>query len=233
MDSVVFYAIRNKKHRYFVPYQNCSFGGVIVPKVMIDSGCNTLLLPLERGQIGLLAELFPFDSHTWRIGLSNGVGGKSAVLHIEAASISVCLSPTALPISVNALRFHLHPEDFGELLALVQAGKNVQGSEALATLGSSGVPKRRTHALVGQWILGKLLVVQKDPVMFAVHSPDWTTMERLINQVNFCGTQAAASFPSFDDLEDDDHAADDDTDFEDSAYEPVDDYDDGDDYFLD
>eukprot|EP01127_Copromyxa_protea_P006305 TRINITY_DN1610_c0_g1_i1.p1 TRINITY_DN1610_c0_g1~~TRINITY_DN1610_c0_g1_i1.p1 ORF type:complete len:208 (+),score=10.22 TRINITY_DN1610_c0_g1_i1:38-661(+) len=137
MDSVVFYAIRNKKHRYFVPYQNCSFGGVIVPKVMIDSGCNTLLLPLERGQIGLLAELFPFDSHTWRIGLSNGVGGKSAVLHIEAASISVCLSPTALPISVNALRFHLHPEDFGELLALVQAGKNVQGSEALATLGMS------------------------------------------------------------------------------------------------
>jgi hypothetical protein len=51
-------------------HQTCSFRGLVVPKVMVDSGCNTILLPLERE--GMIEDLTG-KTHDWSIWSSNGL----------------------------------------------------------------------------------------------------------------------------------------------------------------
>jgi hypothetical protein len=46
-DCVALYALKNSHSLYFIPSKTaCTFGGIAYEYVMVDSGCNTLLLPL-------------------------------------------------------------------------------------------------------------------------------------------------------------------------------------------
>ena len=45
MSKIIFHAFRAKNNSYFVPSKDNFFEGIKCDKLMIDSGCNTLLIP--------------------------------------------------------------------------------------------------------------------------------------------------------------------------------------------
>ena len=72
-EGVLLLAKRNKKHRFFLAGRQNSFGGFIVGPVMLDSGCNSLLLPLPENQLATLGTLFPITDYRFGIAISKDV----------------------------------------------------------------------------------------------------------------------------------------------------------------
>ena len=76
-EGVLLLAKRNKKHRFFLAGRQNSFGGFVVGPVMLDTGCNSLLLPLQEKQLATLGTLFPIADYRFGIAFSKGVSSKS------------------------------------------------------------------------------------------------------------------------------------------------------------
>jgi hypothetical protein len=68
--GVVLIAKKNKKNRFFLASRENFFG---VNTVLIDSSCDTHLLPLNTGEIEKLYTFFNPKSYRWSIGKSNGI----------------------------------------------------------------------------------------------------------------------------------------------------------------
>jgi hypothetical protein len=102
-EQVIAFALKNKKNRFFLPSKDNFFGGVPVPVVMVDSGCNTLLLPLRSGEdsdagtdaaiiptIDQVVASFPVGNYDYELKLGKGVGVISALtLSVEASNFNV------------------------------------------------------------------------------------------------------------------------------------------------
>jgi len=69
-----------EKKRFFLASKKNNFGGFLVEAVMIDTGCNSILLPLNKDELPTLAKVFPFDSF-WDVGNSR-VASRSLTLKI-------------------------------------------------------------------------------------------------------------------------------------------------------
>ena len=75
-EGIIFVAKRNRKGRFFLASKFNSFGGWNVEAVLVDSGCNSMLLPILVGQLDQLLEVFPVETHVWTVSTSNGVIGR-------------------------------------------------------------------------------------------------------------------------------------------------------------
>eukprot|EP01125_Pyxidicula_operculata_P000620 TRINITY_DN10612_c0_g1_i1.p2 TRINITY_DN10612_c0_g1~~TRINITY_DN10612_c0_g1_i1.p2 ORF type:complete len:120 (+),score=22.63 TRINITY_DN10612_c0_g1_i1:3-362(+) len=82
IQDILFYAFMNKKKRLFVPSTQNTFGTLTVKFLMVDSGCNSTLLPIESVEsLQGLVKHFPLDDYIWTI--ANSVGSlRSPVLKI-------------------------------------------------------------------------------------------------------------------------------------------------------
>jgi hypothetical protein len=69
-------ACRVQDERFFLPSTQNFFGPVLVEQVMVDSACNSILLPLQQGKVLEILDAF------------RGVSGQSAVLRIKARNPS-------------------------------------------------------------------------------------------------------------------------------------------------
>ena len=163
--SVVGLAYRNRKHRFFVPSTNNSFAGIGYPHVMVDSGCNSFLLPFPQveasdGSFLVDAEaLAPFlgNEYVWTISSSAGTGAVgSKTLRIENRNDSRPVGEMRLAFSrgvpLDYLRFHLGSSAADLLKDHPKLMENHQQSlrDFLTGLGDR-VSKERQHVLLLRW----------------------------------------------------------------------------------
>jgi hypothetical protein len=158
--GVMFYSQMNSKSRFFLPSVENDFAGVLVEKVMCDSGCNSLLLPITIPLSELLKK-FPSihngGQYWWSISTSNGVGGQSQVLIIDTDpsapvfTISLMKNIIGGSFKISKLRFQLCGDDINEILSNKTIKKSFS-KECIGNLKTSNL-KRKGYALLGQDIL--------------------------------------------------------------------------------
>lgn len=124
-EGLVFISLMNKNYRYFVPSTKNYFGGIKVSKVLCDSGCSSLLLPIcSPDELDRIFELHG-RTCTFTISESVGVGGVTLCLMVKSrglsANMEVQLCCDVLgknnSIMVDYLRFSLCSQDIADLLA--------------------------------------------------------------------------------------------------------------------
>lgn len=219
---VIGLAYRNRKRRFFVPSTNNCFAGIPCSFVMVDSGCNSLLLPFPQAEqddctfeidVGLL-EPFLGNEFKWSISGSSSVG--SITLRIENRNESVPVGWMQLAFSrqvqLDYLRFHLGS---GAANALKNHGKLLPDHKRalrdfLTDLGGR-VSKERKHALLGQYYLDQVCCIQRGSVMFMVdrNISNPINIDHIANQCDEFARPLVGNYDGFDDLEDEDHDGDD------------------------
>ena len=84
-SCVIGLCYRNRKHRFYIPSKENTFCGISYPYVMVDSGCNSFLLPFpqketENGGFEVdTAALKPFLGDEFKWSISSRGGGRSPI----------------------------------------------------------------------------------------------------------------------------------------------------------
>lgn len=175
-NGLVFVSKINHRNRCFIPSVKNYFGGVQVKKVLVDSGCSTILLPIVENELKSLLDKFPANLYIWRVGGSTGVGGGSKVLLVESVDrvkfeVKLCQDIIGHPhsVRVQTLRFSLCSEDTRTILGnpdmIARFGTKVKST--LEEYANSNAA-RRSHALLGQSVLKQLSCVKHSRVEFHV-----------------------------------------------------------------
>ena len=123
-NGLIFISLMNKNYRYFVPSTKNYFGGIKVSKVLCDSGCSSLLLPINSPEE--LDRIFALHGRTCSFSISEsvGVGGTTLCLMVRSrglsANMEVQLCCDVLGggsiIRVEYLRFSLCMKDIADLV---------------------------------------------------------------------------------------------------------------------
>lgn len=212
-EGILFVALMNGRHRYFVPFTDCEFEGVQVSECMIDTGCNSHLLPLKKDELIQLSKKFDKINYQWSIVTSDGVGGVSLTLKIKKTMGDMTAIICGNPFQIEFLRFHLCHDD---IVLLLKEEKSRFGREDLKILKEkydmNHIFKRRTHALLGQVFYDKYLLLQFGGLCIIANEKLNTSMEnlkRIASELTIVIKDALPKiFPKFNDLEDDDHNGD-------------------------
>lgn len=204
------FAIQNKKKRFFIPSKQSSFGGIVVPLIMVDTGCNTSLLPTPN--IDELLDKFNQDEYLWTIKMSKIVGGKSLNLYITKiiGKIKACIKSGDFDycFETDSLRFHLDKETVEILI-----NKKLLVEEDVEKLSNFDLDrlKTRKHGLIGQSILSDKFCFQYKGIFCAleIDKPEdlkdlWMDILKLKrNEEKYITTHFNSD--EFNDLEDEDH----------------------------
>jgi len=230
--------LRNRRSRFFLPVKHNSFGGYVVEYCMLDTGCNTTLLPIPDDEsLMRILGAFPIDKYIWEISSGGGVAAvQSPVLQIKSMlpseRILVKLGEGNSKVhgvyicELDSLRFHVSHADATRIIGL---GEHVTKSivcidrlsefvatmEALVSIGMSSkdIAGRRKHALIGQGLISDLSLLQSRKVSILTDHPiSSSDTDRIISIANESDSVMRRSFfhngKEFDDLEDDDHDGD-------------------------
>eukprot|EP01089_Gocevia_fonbrunei_P018149 TRINITY_DN6073_c0_g2_i1.p1 TRINITY_DN6073_c0_g2~~TRINITY_DN6073_c0_g2_i1.p1 ORF type:complete len:243 (+),score=21.28 TRINITY_DN6073_c0_g2_i1:92-820(+) len=222
-------AYRNSRNRFFLPSKKNSFGGFYVSYVMVDTGCNTTLLPLQQGDLLKLGTIFPTSEYTWKITGGGVAALQSPVLSIshreqKEITVKLCEDVNEFEARITDLRFHLCYEDACDLLSIKQTDTTsiLIGSHILQKFktviekvkkvdAQMKLAERRTHALLGQTIIGKhnLYQIRFVTIITSLPVADIFTEQQLDKYEDHCRKWIDSSFArgmeEFKDLEDDDH----------------------------
>jgi hypothetical protein len=217
--GIVFVAKRNKKDRFFLASKVNSFGGWNVEAVLVDSGCNSILLPILVGQLDRLLDVFPVKTHRWRASTSNGVNGRGITLNVRHFAIdfqtTLChdMQNPETPCSLNLpmLRFHLCLDDAAQLVPShpLFAALSTEGQSSISSfVQSSTSSNRRIHALVGQSLLSNdsIFTIQHRGIKAAFITTLFPTID--IRQIQDLDSFIVSTPDHFDDLEDEEHVGD-------------------------
>ena len=218
--GLCFISYMNRRKRFFLPSTKNFFGDIKVSRVLTDTGCSRLLLPLESADHLFRILQSHHETCDFIISFSSNAGGQSPILLFQPKSVTlkfsvhVCADIISSDIrpEVDNLRFSLCAEDVEE----IKGGSRRFFIDAeVKKLESVVVPsKRRGHALLGQSILYNFYVMKYrkmemyvDPEKFVLPS----TFNELNNMTSSIEGQLQPSRPDdFDDWEDDDNAYEDD-----------------------
>lgn len=167
INNISLVAYKNRKNRFFIPSKKNYFNNYQVEYIMIDNGCNTLLLPIKENYIEFLYKEFPLEKYRWIIDESKGVATlQSPVLRIESKpeNIEVNLNLDICPYKmfVNFLRFNICYDD----ALILQKNSNIENVDKLKDFiimiekiktsdNKIQVGIRRKHGLLGQFFLSK------------------------------------------------------------------------------
>jgi len=208
--------MRNKKNRFFLASTQNYFGNWKVDAVMLDSGCNSMLLPLQHDQISLVKNSFPVADFKWKIRSSLGVASQSLTLIISARdqskkfAIELCRDIRVDCVShCDSIRFHLSNAVMSELKNCTYlTGVDRQ---KLTNFVQSGFKSReRKHALLGQAVMKYYPSIQYQSLYVIFHSEKHRILD--LYDITYIDTfiEEWAELPEgFDDLEDEDHDGDD------------------------
>ena len=111
--GVIAVAAMNNRSRMFVPGIDNTFAGMAFPHVMIDSGCNSLLLPLPHDVSAL--NHFAGKSYAWTVSTLSGTGASNPLtLTIKSKLLphvgEMKLSVMSLSVPLPRLRFDVTKE---------------------------------------------------------------------------------------------------------------------------
>ena len=211
--GVVLIARRNKRTHYLLPTRDASFCGVPCEHVMVDSGCNTALLPFPNDN--RLLDPFLTKDFNWTINSSGGTGANhSPVLKISSLEehIGVVDFPTFnFQAPLPFLRFHLGSEECRWILQNHPRRIGPRGRSALTSfldqIGEEETIHGRSIALLGQMVLKDLCVFQFGKVLFAMRPASTDVMMNPRQVARGCLKVAnyhVEDFFEFNDLHDDD-----------------------------
>ena len=178
-SGIKFFAIKNYRNRLFLPSNDNLFGEMKYSRVLVDTGCSSILLPLHStGDLSTLMRAYPpvrltkaMTDYHWKIAFSSKVGGSSLVLVIEKDPSSHCFPVslmrdvlgTQVQTSLNRLRFSLSTEDIKTLLD--RTFQNVfTALERKKLLQINAEIPRRQHVLLGQDVLSKFSCIRHGKV---------------------------------------------------------------------
>lgn len=190
MDGLLFVSKINHRNRCFIPSTKNYFAGVQVKKVLVNSGCSSILLPIAENSLHSLFQQFPSDQFIATIGGSIGVGGGSLVLLFYSKNrrgfeVKLCqdIVGHSKALTVKNLRFSLCSEDSQRILDTTDL-RDRFGSAEIKKLRSSldRTIARRSHALLGQSVLKELSCIKSSTVEFYVRAElytpiTWTEVE--------------------------------------------------------
>jgi hypothetical protein len=185
---------------------------------MIDSGCNSILLPLRNADsLREVAEIFSSLDYTWSICIGRGVSSTWATLKISSVGsipIFLCEDVVRPPIRLNIeyLRFHLCVDDARTIVAtpaylakLTDAGKQILTAFLQNPPNDSS---RRAHALLGQKIISQFLTVQFNQIFFQT-TLEFVTRDMICHVYQLVNNILESNLPDgFEALEDEDHEGD-------------------------
>lgn len=220
-EGVCFLSIMNKKCRFFLPSTKNVFDGFKVSKILCDSGCSTILLPIESKEH--LKEIFTRFSETCEFSYKKGkgVGGHNVSLVVKYLGskqfdVELCtdvMGNASKNITIPELRFHLSSEDIQLILNTPhfksKFAKNFVNSMEI----EHKIHERRTHGLLGQHISKQLLLIRHKHSELYINLDDYvlpTTKSELVAQINELSSQLTFFPEGYDDWEDDDFAFEDD-----------------------
>ena len=213
-EKILAVALRNDKKRFFIPSGDNTFAGIRYEYVMVDSGCNSILLPFPTN----LHDLQPFgsDQFFWEICWSNRVGViNSPTLLIYCPESNDDVGELWLAgrsvVQMKALRFHLGKSSANQLLNARSLADTEKAKlrEFLHDLGDRDSDER-SYVRLGQSVLtqvfalqaGKLLLLAKRGYFPVVE--DFRVAWRVIRNLESSGL-----LPNhFHDLDDADHDGD-------------------------
>ncbi|CAB9507023.1 expressed unknown protein [Seminavis robusta] len=173
-EDVLAVGLRNDKKRFFVPSGDNSFAGIAYQNVMIDSGCNSLLLPFPQDGISALTA-FQTNEFFWEISWSAGVGvinPPSLLIYCQETNEDVgnLVLADRQVVPLKMLRFHLGSASARTLLdsGILVAAEATKLEQFLADLDPR-VSDERNCVLLGQAVFsqvfslqaGKLLLIAK------------------------------------------------------------------------
>ena len=220
-EGVAFFSLMNPKKRFFLPSSKNIFGGFKVARVLCDSGCSSLLLPIESPEI--LGDIFERLQKDCKFSIkgSENVGGSSTCLVVEYTApqrrfdVNLCSDIMGLSgIFTERLRFSLCRDDI-EAIRQSDSYRDLLTSASLERLETAtGPQKRRTHALLGQDILLGFCLIKYEHVELYVDPSHYMLprdFRELRDQTSSLEMQLRQELPDkFDDWEDDDFAYEDD-----------------------
>jgi hypothetical protein len=185
-------ALRNKRHRYFIPSRDNFFGclrnfeGIRVPNIMVDTGCNSLLLPLDGITLDLLSEHYSGNEFGWTICKSKGEAVVSPLLVISACCpmmTNLFANVFHFSVKLDHLRFHVSFEDAKDIIS--RRPKKLNEADILVLEEfcriaqliekETGVKigKRRNYAILGQAVMKQDFCVFQTPILtMFVHAND-------------------------------------------------------------
>ena len=211
-------AAQNLKNRFYIPSKSNSFAGVSYDYVMIDSGCNSFLLPFKHEVL----DLFAGPSYQWKIWSSKGSTGggihaRTLLLKITRGGGTHAVGTMTLAGNENLmalpfLRFHLGSASVRSLLQNNNNNKlnptdTQKLRDFLSAMGDTEAPERR-HGLLGQIYLKTVLSLQLDGLLLMCDSTERFPTRADLEIVERILLPLRGDFPEFDDLEDDDHDGD-------------------------
>jgi hypothetical protein len=175
LDGLQFVAFMNSHKRFFIPSTQNSFGILQIEKVLVDTSCSSILLPLyESNLLSHLNIAYPCEDQNstmvWKLARSKGVGGRTDVLVIEN-SPSVPLFDVKLmgdvgflpncTLKLTKLRISLCGDDFRYIINHPELLKNfsTKQQESIRNQEHSTL-LRRSHALLGQDVLSKFSCIR-------------------------------------------------------------------------
>jgi hypothetical protein len=206
-------ARRNRHNHFAIPRKDTTVCGITYERVMIDSGCNTILLPFpDEGQRSEILRQFHNASHRWEIAWPGGTGGiHCPVLKIfpsVADDIGVMKFGEYHESPMPFLRFHLGTDATTWLVNNPHRLDRFNIAKLHSFLRDMGdnVAQGRTTAIIGQMLLRRLCVVQVGIVMFMMEAADASINPlRLHNECIEATNALVENYINFDDLFDDDN----------------------------
>jgi len=170
-----FYFLRNSKNKFFVLNVENYLNGLKFEYLMLDTGCNTILLPIINIEIlKSLKKYFPKGK--WLITSSKGVGSENYNLNFYSNNqwdfIIGKNNNNIYLLNTNRLRFHLVYEDIKWLLSkntnilLNEKLLNLLRNRNICKYGFDILKnKRKKHVLIGQMLIENKILIQHDDVI--------------------------------------------------------------------
>ncbi|CAB9524316.1 expressed unknown protein [Seminavis robusta] len=204
-EEILGVAVKNARMRFFIPSTDNSFGGIKYTFVMIDSGCDSMLLPFPSNADDL--RVFEEDIFTWQIFCSGGTP-TLVISRIDGLSLGSVVLAGRQVIELPFLRFHLGSVSAQAMVAheRLDEDESAKLDSFLLQLGPNHILPERQHVLIGQTVLSKTYSLQAGKMLFIMRKGYLPVRDDLVAAWNV--VKNLEKPVGFDDLVDDDHDGD-------------------------
>lgn len=209
-ENILAVAVKNARHRFFIPSVDNSFGGIQYDFVMIDNGSNSLLLPFPSNLEMLQQYQDPIFS--WEILCSQGTGAVHSptlvISRIDSVAVGTIVLSGRHVMESSYLRFHVGSKSAQTLVNHPRLDENESQKlqDFLDQPGDGQISSERRHVLLGQSVLSKLYSLQAGKMFLIAKKGYLPVKDDLINTWNVIKNFEKP--PGFDDLVDEDHDGD-------------------------
>ena len=204
-------AMKNARHRFFIPSMDNSFGGVQYDYVMVDNGSNSLLLPFPVQNAAILQQ-YEDGIYSWDILTSTGTDAVHSptlvISRIDGIPVGEIVLGGRSIMDTTYLRFHLGSESAKLLVSNPRLGEDETSvlRSFLAELGDGNVSRERKYVLLGQTVLKNLYSLQAGKMFLIMKRGCLPVRDDLITTWNVIKNFEKPA--NFDDLVDEDHDGD-------------------------